>query len=401
MIKLRPNNMEKIEKIHLRNCKEIILQNRNKSIPVLEEIIFRKDGLDELLMNKIIIGKRVEYFNKTNRLFILVEFYNKINEIHKIKIKTELCKIGKSASVLNKREFYKMKLEDFFGFVEEYSQVVDLFNNYHSTKKKVLKLADRVSCKKDIYEIIKEINNNLKVSKNDMFESMANIFNYDNFCSNRGWNRRMLLAELGVNVCPYCNRQYITNCIDEKMIHLTTADIDHFYAKSIFPYLGLSLYNMVPSCQICNSRLKMQEDFYRKPRIYPYEESFGSAAKFIIDNDTDIKVVLGSDCEIDLKLDIDDFSELRDEIISSNETFKLEMIYKQHQKMVKELILKNSYYSDSKIEEVDKWLKDLQLDIGKDKIKEMIFSNCNDHRKFDQKPLSKLTYDILEYLERK
>lgn len=37
-------------------------------------------------------------------------------------------------------------------------------------------------------------------------------------------------------------------------------DLDHFLPKSKCPLVGLSLYNFVPSCQVCNEKLKKQEE---------------------------------------------------------------------------------------------------------------------------------------------
>jgi len=48
--------------------------------------------------------------------------------------------------------------------------------------------------------------------------------------------RHELIASLGIQVCPYCNRQYITSWCNGKKTR-TTADIDHFYPKETYPLL--------------------------------------------------------------------------------------------------------------------------------------------------------------------
>ena len=40
-----------------------------------------------------------------------------------------------------------------------------------------------------------------------------------------------------------------------------TFDVDHFFPKSEYPMFCLSLYNFVPSCQVCNSRVKSGNNF--------------------------------------------------------------------------------------------------------------------------------------------
>ncbi|TCL67476.1 hypothetical protein EV196_10232 [Mariniflexile fucanivorans] len=29
-------------------------------------------------------------------------------------------------------------------------------------------------------------------------------------------------------------------------------ELDHYYPKSLYPYFGVSFYNLIPSCQSCN-----------------------------------------------------------------------------------------------------------------------------------------------------
>ena len=114
---------------------------------------------------------------------------------------------------------------------------------------------------KQEYEVY-EINN--KINK---------IFDYDKFTkgdSKIGWGRHELLVMLGIEACPYCNRNYITY-YEEENKKKTTADLDHYYPKSKYPFLALSLYNFIPSCKICNSLFKRDNNVQS---LYPYEEGF-------------------------------------------------------------------------------------------------------------------------------
>ncbi len=61
-------------------------------------------------------------------------------------------------------------------------------------------------------------------------------------------------------MCPYCNRQYISSYeygIDDSR---TTADADHYYPKEQYPILQMNIFNLVPSCNVCNSRTKGKSD---------------------------------------------------------------------------------------------------------------------------------------------
>ena len=66
--------------------------------------------------------------------------------------------------------------------------------------------------------------------------------------------------ELHISSCHYCELAYvntynvITGSINTYYRHF---DVDHFLPKAECPILGLSLFNFVPCCQVCNSRIKL------------------------------------------------------------------------------------------------------------------------------------------------
>lgn len=91
--------------------------------------------------------------------------------------------------------------------------------------------------------------------------------------------RHKLISSLKTHCCPYCNRQYITSWCDDLSEH-TTSDLDHFYPKSIYELFSLSLFNFIPSCQICNSRQKLNKV---SDILYPYEEGMGHEIRFRVE----------------------------------------------------------------------------------------------------------------------
>ncbi|WP_321480634.1 hypothetical protein [uncultured Bacteroides sp.] len=63
------------------------------------------------------------------------------------------------------------------------------------------------------------------------------------------------IKQLKQRTCPYCNRNYIFSIeIDRGKANPVIAkpQLDHFYPKSSYPFLGASLYNLIPSCSFCN-----------------------------------------------------------------------------------------------------------------------------------------------------
>lgn len=123
------------------------------------------------------------------------------------------------------------------------------------------------------------------------------------------WGGFEFLKHLNVTICPYCNAETIFSAIiikEGKQVRIKSA-LDHYYLHKKYPYLGISLYNLIPACTRCNSNIKGQSKNW-DPQNYPhpYVENFHdgihftrpllqtvSAMQFIEEKDFSIK--LGKD----------------------------------------------------------------------------------------------------------
>ena len=132
--------------------------------------------------------------------------------------------------------------------------------------------------------------------------SPQKLFSYEKLDAGLGdkWGRHKILFLMGINVCPYCQRNYISSYedkVENEEINKTTADLDHFIPKSVVPFLALSLYNFIPSCQICNSRMKLDEPTidlsnFENIVINPLIESFDDyGVKFKLENKSTAKLL--------------------------------------------------------------------------------------------------------------
>lgn len=94
-----------------------------------------------------------------------------------------------------------------------------------------------------------------------------------------------------INTCFYCNRAYINSYEVSKASKKRQFDLDHFIPKKVCPLFAISLYNFIPSCQICNSRVKGVDVYYKDvadplilERLFPTSENynFDNSLKFHI-----------------------------------------------------------------------------------------------------------------------
>lgn len=130
----------------------------------------------------------------------------------------------------------------------------------------------------ELREIIKVTEQKLKtVSKAERIvfqEECTRIFDYGRFAAKntKSWNAYSLCMTSNYRLCPYCQQSLAVTIYRDSKSGALRPTLDHFYPKHKYPYLALSLYNLIPSCHPCNSSLKGQKDFYKKEHLHPYED---------------------------------------------------------------------------------------------------------------------------------
>ncbi len=204
------------------------------------------------------------------------------------------------------------------------------------------------------------------------------------------YNAYDLAQKLKVNVCPYCNRNY-TFTIKDKNTKSTRPDFDHFYDKGTYPILALSFYNLIPSCILCNSRLKNRAKFSINTHLHPYKDSFNDYAKFKLK-------ILDSKFFYDKKgfdLKLETTNPKAEKI---KEDFALETLYYEHKDIVLELIQKAQVYNESYIDELYQKYEGTLFKNREDVLRH-ITSGYVEDKDINKRPLSKLIKDISEELD--
>ena len=201
------------------------------------------------------------------------------------------------------------------------------------------------------------------------------------------------IKKLDIKVCPYCNRNYIFNFKKGKDLN-ATAQLDHFFDKKTYPFLAVSIYNLVPSCSTCNQRKSAkQEDIF-----YPFLESFNNHAKFEYKGIKNKEDSNGNFFDEDrILLELKPISE--DEKVKNHiEVFNLQNLYNEHKDIVSEILIKSEMYNESYIEELMKNYEGTLFKNEEDLLR-LIFGGYISDEDLGKRPLSKLTKDILEQLE--
>lgn len=263
---------------------------------------------------------------------------------------------------------------------------------YNSNYKTILKYE-----LKDIlcgnFEKLVEIKNKLGKKDDNKIKS---FFNYDKSKIN---NSSPLISKLQpkisnffqenieVHTCYYCNIDFI-NTFKKNKETKNAFTLDHVLEKADYPFLALSLYNLVPSCYVCNSKVKDSKipfdnfsptnknfDFNKKVKF----KSFISNINLQIEKEQDFYIKL-----------IENYSNKYDKYI---ESLNLNNRYAYHKYKVLEMIQKRKEYPDSRIKELSDLTKKTQEEIKQDLFG--IYLSEDLHKR----PLSKLIKDISEELD--
>lgn len=115
-------------------------------------------------------------------------------------------------------------------------------------------------------------------------------FDYDSFSRARTtWGAYTLVKAYDLRLCPYCNLNHV-NChqdIGSKKLSTKKLEmrppLDHYYPRANYPYLGISLHNLIPSCHQCNSGIKLQNDPLTSKLPHPFHFP-RNAIEFTLDN---------------------------------------------------------------------------------------------------------------------
>lgn len=235
---------------------------------------------------------------------------------------------------------------------------------------------------------------------------LSYIWNYNAFMvkSTFGvYNAYRLAESLGINTCPYCNRSYThtictlkhANQFDEHM----RPEFDHFYSKSMFPFLALSFYNLVPSCHTCNAVLKHRADMNIEDHCHPYLEGYEEIFRFR--TGISIKTFLTAAKPVaPVKLELIPGADILHarRAAKTHSVFKIGKIYPFHHDIADEMFRKSTEESKCHVSAFwrhkspnGKYLFKTHADLYRHYI-----GNFSDMKDFYKRPLSKFQFDLLE-----
>lgn len=235
---------------------------------------------------------------------------------------------------------------------------------------------------------LKTIQENLDLAEGYSKEELNEIKNVFNYASHRQDEKFMeFFKKLNIKSCPFCNNNYVYFYKKNGKKYNTIATLEHYYPKSKYPHLSLSFFNLIPSCNTCNSKFKGSDKKHLGKILHPYFEDFDKKAKFSVSIDS---LPVNKDIELEVNL----YSN-NTRCKTSIDRFQLDKIYTEHNDIAKEIWNKAQIYNESRINELyESFYK--ELGYSKEDVKNMAFCNYLHKNDINKRNHSKLTQDILK-----
>lgn len=225
-------------------------------------------------------------------------------------------------------------------------------------------------------------------------DKLLKIFNYEGVFNDSSKKRAFWLAKnIERNTCAYCNRQYIFTVEKgtgrNRQERIVRPVFDHWFPKDKYPLLSISLFNLIPSCTICNSSAKGNIDFDLDDHLHPYvhEErppNFTFKASKTIDKKPQwtVKIHRQADSKEDKTI----------------KAFELDEIYAMHGELeVSDIMYFKESYPDGYLSDLfDNLLKDSTRKMTKHDVYRMLFGTEMDSKKYLDRPFGKLKHDLLK-----
>ena len=246
------------------------------------------------------------------------------------------------------------------------------------------------------YEKLLEIKDEIKTKYSSQNNIIKQLFNYDKAKSKTITPKlsklqpkisKFIQDKVGVDTCYFCNIEFINKFKNAKGEIKNGFTLDHYIDKGKYPFLALSLYNLIPSCYTCNSKVKGSDEINNlSPSSSKFD--FDKKVKFrtFMENDN-LQIVDERDFRLLLK---ENFSDNYQEYIDG---FLLNERYEYHKQKVIEMINKRKEYPDSRIKELAHLSQKTEEEVKQDLFGEYLSETLH------KQPLGKLIQDISKELD--
>ncbi|AEA44964.1 hypothetical protein Fluta_2985 [Fluviicola taffensis DSM 16823] len=237
----------------------------------------------------------------------------------------------------------------------------------------------------------KKVKNKIEIVKSSIKNEILKALNYTKLRSDF---YPAYFKEIGIKACVYCNSSLTVSVdrIDNEGRDEVRAkfQVDHYYPKSEFPMLSISLFNLYPSCASCNNvKLEKKVQFH----LYSDDQHLidNSSFSFKLSSYDEAKYLLDKKNK-DIDFDFIENSNLPEGFSSFQATFDIKGIYSTQNDLILDLIDKSLIYDFHYKKSLNHSFPKLFL--SKEHFERIILGNYPRVQDIHKRPMSKFMQDI-------
>jgi hypothetical protein len=202
--------------------------------------------------------------------------------------------------------------------------------------------------------------------------------------------------KLNIKACPYCNSQFTLTTRENGNPKKARFQFDHFFAKTDYPYLSISMYNLIPACADCNLS-KSSSPTNLTDNYHPYHSSIADKSEFSLDDKSVLeKLILKNVDQKVIKIKFEPTSPIHGNLINNHKrTFHLDDIYENHTDFAEEILMKAIMYPETKRREL---FNIMGLFRDESTFYRYLLGNYHLEGDILKRPLAKFTQDIAKQL---
>lgn len=232
---------------------------------------------------------------------------------------------------------------------------------------------------------------------------LEKIFNYDGFAKRHGTSSRgggiPLMKEIlkHVKYCPYCNADMVYTIQLDKNASPYKSAFDHFFPRSRYPFLALSLYNLLPSCERCNSKFKRDNYTETLATFHPYLHDVDDSTRFVLLGITEEiwnRNLANNPLSAHLRTTSFAQGEVQELLDNYQKLFHIDDVYNLlYNDQVLRFLQLGKILNKTYLKKVEEWVPDTRM---RAETIELLFDTPLRRSEIDRHHLAKLKLDILE-----
>lgn len=226
-----------------------------------------------------------------------------------------------------------------------------------------------------------------------VWDTVKYVFDYSKFSRSTLFSK--LIQMLHVETCPYCNRAYTSTVKRSKKSFYRQNHVDHYKSQKHYPYLALTLPNLIPVCASCN----IHKSYKDEDVLYPYNERFGNNFAFVTHPVSGYGYLVGElrtedsfEVRIEKTANAVSDADYEKRVDNAVSRFGLDAVYSTHNHYVLDIFRQRYIFGDEYISDLCASFPNLFS--TQEDVRELLYMKPLADDQLNASPLAQLTRDI-------